>query len=1138
MKKIKFKSFKAKKIYNIICFFLIPIILITLIVFSSRKTVAIDSDSLIAATNTEENAGKEVDITDGELEDITDASEEEFIVEKDGADYVIDLEAKDSDGDDIDISAVRVQITNTATNEKVTGWCKDPYASAAWSSGSTNTYSKKDNVSQEAIAAYQDIMDQTCDDEEMMATAIRSSAVSMGDVNIPADISDGNFQKKTQKYGGLADGTNFYGSSAEENAEFRKVMDSAQNAAVNANKTGSNKGTQISSSEYVYESNEQLNIKDSRCTESKNGDKFVYNCNIADTCSAGDTDPVKMSDMLDGSDPGEGGTPGEDGSGDSGSKCAPCKVEIYTVNNGTEAQEFVVCVDQNGNSRGEGGKMYDSSGNQLTDDQVQDLKDDGVGDLGFGDLALECEPEEIEDPVDCDPWIEDIEDMGSEICYPDGTTVVEIIEQNKKDKDDILGCILEDSGAGKDKDVTKANENNTTDIFFPSEENKAYYGNEDNTNIAKSNGADDLDLCSVHCTEDYYMNLPGPTADKLTGEVMVNSGTFFTVDDNSGEIFNETKVQCYLSQNYGRLIQAVDIQRKRSAVAYTATKMKESVDADYYSSPHTCGCATPCAHPTYDEEGNFTGYEHACDSYYWCYDWKKPNYDVKNISVNRMGLSEVSAGFTSSSDYPGVDGSLDSVKCEGTGYSGPSSCENKNTKKTEYENTYKQMFTDAGGNLDEVNTDAKSKIKNSYEVWKNTCTDKLDFTKINKAIYERDECQTKLSFWYEELKYFTEDKKIYPEVLLDGKATQTGYKLFDDEPYTGDKDTPDKKLCTSSGCSGTDKEKVDRYLYRIYEEKSTAKYKLVYNFCNPYNDSKKPFFCGDENNCKSLCTGENAGSIIKGFPVSLETPQGKYSYRYDYNGMGHYFENGGSQCFMGTKEAPVGRLEDVIALYGYTEYDYDNTCVYSVNNCTACSVRCVDKGEGSTPGPSCNLDFFGCNKICKVACVSGGCILDFNTGFLVSYRTISLNNPFPVAYEFLETVPTGTLALVGGSPIVSDSKVSSTKAFHKSNWETNKGKQIKNQWSSGDLSEEKVYGQDASYTFILDPGTIKEIQDYNKTEGYPNKSSLSCSKSSAADYSICRSPFVQQYDPTGYKNASWEDWKSNLSDAFTGPAYR
>ena len=75
------------------------------------------------------------------------------------------------------------------------------------------------------------------------------------------------------------------------------------------------------------------------------------------------------------------------------------------------------------------------------------------------------------------------------------------------------------------------------------------------------------------------------------------------------------------------------------------------------------------------------------------------------------------------------------------------------------------------------------------------------------------------------------------------------------------------------------------------------------NFCNPYKDTDETFFCGTVTECSSLCP-ENYGEVISGFPVSIDTPQGKYSYRYDYNGIGHFF-NG--SCFDGNAETPIGR---------------------------------------------------------------------------------------------------------------------------------------------------------------------------------------------------------------------------------------
>lgn len=278
--------------------------------------------------------------------------------------------------------------------------------------------------------------------------------------------------------------------------------------------------------------------------------------------------------------------------------------------------------------------------------------------------------------------------------------------------------------------------------------------------------------------------------------------------------------------------------------------------------------------------------------------------------------------------------------------------------------------------------------------------------------------------------------------------------------------------------------------------------------------------------------GGEYSEVIEGFPVSLETPQGRYYYQYNYYGFGHYFDT--NTC---------GRLEAIMRDYGYNDDDdYSLNCMYDVNNCDDCTVICPDS--------SCNFSFV-CDDECKVACVGGGCIMNANEGFLATYRTISLNE-LRVAHNtrLISNEPAMLLAMASTKEY--DSKTNNTN----SNWGTAKGQNAK---LKVETAGETIYEKAPEYSIKLTPGVISEIRQYNKKaetegakKGYLNDT-LTCKSISGKDYGLCISSFVREEvnfeinkpvnSVTGQiagKNIYYEIYPnySETNKAFQGPAWK
>ena len=167
-------------------------------------------------------------------------------------------------------------------------------------------------------------------------------------------------------------------------------------------------------------------------------------------------------------------------------------------------------------------------------------------------------------------------------------------------------------------------------------------------------------------------------------------------------------------------------------------------------------------------------------------------------------------------------------------------------------------------------------------------------------------------------------------------------------------------------------------------------------------------------------------------------------------------------------------------------------CNYNVNNCDDCEVYC-------DPNGTCNNDI--CDGDCQVACVGAGCILDVNAGFLATYRTVSLNEPFTVA-TLLSAEPAKMLAMV------TETNYSSNTDFVGSNWTNEKGNATSTKIAA---LGESIYDEEPEYSITLTPAVISEIKKYNAEQedfdesdakGYLNNT-LKCTNVNGTNYGQC-----------------------------------
>lgn len=276
---------------------------------------------------------------------------------------------------------------------------------------------------------------------------------------------------------------------------------------------------------------------------------------------------------------------------------------------------------------------------------------------------------------------------------------------------------------------------------------------------------------------------------------------------------------------------------------------------------------------------------------------------------------------------------------------------------------------------------------------------------------------------------------------------------------------------------------------------------------------------------KDYTPGKNESAVVQGFPIDLKVPQGKYQYRYTYRGIGHYFDDNSGEC-------KTGRLDKLL-----TGDNNNFNCSIDVNGCNDCKFDCGPDGTGE----NCDMDQDDCVE-CKFACVGVGCIMNGNSGFLATYRTLSLNDPSLLTLR--AGVTPATLLAYNNNPSSTDDydRVTNSK---KTNWSTAKGKM-----AAGKITNdgEKIYDKDPEYSVTINAKSKKIIKDYNKEQKNYLSSKLNCELVEGS-YGICESTLLDKL--ASDKNASIKgrnygnekDPYGNVKypgkqDSFVGPAYK
>lgn len=262
---------------------------------------------------------------------------------------------------------------------------------------------------------------------------------------------------------------------------------------------------------------------------------------------------------------------------------------------------------------------------------------------------------------------------------------------------------------------------------------------------------------------------------------------------------------------------------------------------------------------------------------------------------------------------------------------------------------------------------------------------------------------------------------------------------------------------------------------------------------------------------------DNWSEVTEGFPVDLKVPQGKYEYKYTYSGIGHDFTSDKCQ---------TGRLDKLLK---ERNLDSKLECVFEVNSCRDCEPICAD----------CEIDQDECDDECKFACVGVGCIMSGNSGFLATYRTLSLNDPSLLTLR--AGVTPATLLAYNNSPSSTDDYDYVTDS-KKTNWSTEKGK-----LAAGEITGngEKIYDKKPEYSVTINAKSKKTIKEYNKTQQNYLSSKLNCELVEGS-YGICKSALLD--DLASDKNASingrvyGEDYSNvkypGRQTPFVGPAYK
>lgn len=841
-----------------------------------------------------------------------------------------------------------------------------------------------------------------------------------------------------------------------------------------------------------------------QCTKNTNGDKLVCR---AKSCEGNDLIDEEVS--YQSSPSGDSSESGDGSSGSSSSgKNISCTAKYYKYvdpTSGGTPQYLISCFCNDA----DGSKPWANKAS------VEDHLPDSNGNLSTS-ILLYCSEDPDDDKFPCTNLefnYQDFDSDGSEICTEDGNTVIQVKEEEKKSKETFeMDECLETNSVNTDMGGTSILANEAFDEY------KSEYS----------------DFCSIRCIEDFSMNLPGPDGKKGSESVVVNAGTFFTIDDKDGKISSNSTLKCYEAlhpEEYNKYIQKIrsDVgnayNRLKVYNAITDTKKLESETCDYQTD------SDPICHEEKDQETGEA--KKVCTGYDWTL-WipsEQEKYEIDNcVELTSNEYNEkykltkcetITWKQTSSVTGSNSDGSVpkDEIdklvgQCE----------ENRNAKINEIKANLEKEEK-----FSVIKERAKEKIENADNYWKDFC-DGWNITKL-KNYGKLPVCPDNITF-----SWFDND---WGAVELDGTTSiidLTTKKTSDNTQFQAMIGLCDENSCTGNDANNT---KSGKYQNALYAHQSLG-IKSTYTFDN--------YFKVDDSNVvtktsKPSGTSTSDGYIIHGFPVQSTTPRGTYEYWYDYGSIGYGYDSKGATC--------SGRLNAVIDRFYEKRWSGSNTCTYTVNNCPGCDVGCGRDDYYE----ECALKQKTCNSLCKVACVGGGCILDANAGFLATYRTISLNNFLAGRTNSIITAPDVTTLLAyndtslislsaGKSDLNAREKASSTNTFPKSNWDTAKGVKAACEISGSNINKkciydgegEKIYDKNPEYRFKLTPGDITSIKGYNKEHPeYNSLANLECNF--VNDYYQCTSPFLDQLKvQKNSKFIPWEDYSVN--EPFLGPAWK
>lgn len=948
-------------------------------------------------------------------------------------------------------STINVHVNNNGKTATIKAYCYQPQYTQVDKSGGTLTVTEAtDDDSNLWYGICGNDADGKCSSEKMFAAALRYGHRSDGKSSSNPQVSKAyNGMKEKENYERLiknkctysnkstcGQGYAFYIGSGniQDTINIIDTYYKAINTSkITKNKTTAEKGTITCSSQKskakcmgTAEQITELVKQNSICTKDAGGtsEKTTATCDASTMCTKEGSAQIIIP-----------------GASDTAKGCTTYKFRDTSVGN---SQGYIGCVPNSvlGN---ENGSYEITCGENDCVEGKDDICDPDCPmdpDCGFPDLDCNknsdefCDPDCPSDPdcVDdiCKPsdyrnCITEISDKGYDdnnighICDADGTTIITYDELKEDDYNHL------------DYDVDRCCLYNSTDY------------SEDYTEKLITVNKDIS--CPIKCTMEYKAIMPGPTKDKKNETILINSGTFFTIDEDN--MYDETIYDCHMdiNQAYDDLVEYVNKQREMSVELYNRyiddkRKSECETSAEFYEYECPGGeyvCNTYCCKtvtipttctipkPIKNEYGDIIDYEYITSP---C---------EKEEAVQTQKAKKYYAGYVT------LNGGYSQYEFKKYDFKYPE--EKKFSKET-------KIYTENAGKKFESQQDAQNYVddmKKAYKEnfkknWENTDKFQNIQNNIDAAInYYYNTCynwkiisspfdsQSNVSFTYYdgEMYYGNPNIKIKSTPPITTPTTST-------KPSTVKFNT---NICTESGCTTPNEKRI--YFAKSRDARVTIRndYEFENEFCLPA-DGTNPAYLSIQNNDGSTAlkndngtctlkdnkTVTHVGSIGKGFLVSYQDQQGQYSYAYKVNINGE---------------------------------DYYDECYYDINSCGQCEVYC-NTNTGSGAGCSGFVDT--CNSACEKKCVGGGCIVDINSGLLVTYKTISLNNVFALFQERTET-------LASNSPI---SSTQNPQTKTSTNWSTQKGKNTKKEI-------EQSTNPKLEYRFILDSNTIKSIREYNKT---------------------------------------------------------